>query len=229
MVSLDPCLPAGLNVALSRCFPPLGAARRECAHVARPGAPALEEQRREVAAGIEPGRKVVLFDDDAMTGGTARAARELLEPACAVERFAALGGPGAGPVGGAGPGPRPRPRLDLVDCRDFLLGAREGGLVVWLPRWTAEEGRRRPGRRLFRVPYALPFVRPAHRASVPADGEVEFSRRVWELNARFFGRVGGLTVGGCGGRVCGAGAGVVRGRGGCGHGGVCGDDVGEAS
>jgi hypothetical protein len=198
IVSLDPCLPGALNLALSRCFAPLSttASSRACTHVARPGAPPLAEQLACVKTGAGA-RGLVLFDDDSDTGATARAAGELLAGAGrGAERFVALGGGGAdGKWDGGG-----RPRLDLVDCRDFLAGAREGGLVVWLPQWStqgraADDDGARDGRRwLCRAPYALPFVRPARRAGIPVEDEVRFSRRVWELNARFFAAVGGVVT-----------------------------------
>src|SRR6202012_1319205 len=127
--------------------------------------------------------RVVLFDDDAATGGTECAARELLDGGqetarTVVARFVALGGPGD-VLDGEDPehqeeaGRKRRRRLDLVDCRDFLLGAREGGLVVRMPPFSSssssthsddDNNDNNDNDRLCRVPYALPFVRPAYRA-----------------------------------------------------------------
>lgn len=71
------------------------------------------------------------------------------------------------------------PRLNHVDCRDFLIGAREAGLVIKLPDGT-----------LCRAPYILPYVRPYYHVSVYVSEEMKFSTRVWELNKRFFETVG---------------------------------------
>ena len=63
------------------------------------------------------------------------------------------------------------------DLRDFLPGAREGGLVVALPGARGE---------LARAPYVLPFVRPASRLGVDPRAERAFSHAVWLLAERFF-------------------------------------------
>jgi hypothetical protein len=68
---------------------------------------------------------------------------------------------------------------EVVDSRDFLLGADEGGLVVALP-----------DRRLGRAPYVLPYVDPAVRCCVPPQHVREFSVRVWALNERTFAGTG---------------------------------------
>lgn len=68
--------------------------------------------------------------------------------------------------------------LDVSDCRDFLAGAFEGGLVCQLP-----------GGALIRAPYALPYVFPSDRASVPLSGDKAFSLGVWQLSEAFFKKV----------------------------------------
>ncbi|MCB9753972.1 MAG: hypothetical protein H6713_28850 [Myxococcales bacterium] len=73
--------------------------------------------------------------------------------------------------------------VDLCDARDFLVGAREGGLVVELP-----DGQ------LARAPYLLPYVRPGARVSLPRASELEFSRALWTANLAFFRRVATLRV-----------------------------------
>jgi hypothetical protein len=70
------------------------------------------------------------------------------------------------------------PRLNHIDCRDFLIGAREAGLVIKLPNGE-----------LVRAPYILPYVRPHYHVSVPVDQELAFSAKVWEANREFFSTV----------------------------------------
>jgi len=161
VISLDPLRPARFNLALSRLFAvggyqPLG-------HVARPGHPPLARQ----IAGIPPG-EYRLRDDDAMSGSTLEAVRRAL-PAhvhiTATELALAR-----------------HESEDVLDARDFLLGADEGGLVLAWPDAFDETPR------LARAPYLLPYVDPCVRASIPdARG---FSSAVWELNARFFAQSG---------------------------------------
>lgn len=169
IISLDPCLTGPNNLAISRCFAPLSGANPT--FVARPGAPPLDIQLARI-----PNASFVLVDDDSFSGRTAAHVRRLLAAHCSVEKFVALCDAGGPP----GAQKQQRPRLNLLDCRDFLAGAREAGIVLRLPDGT-----------LGRAPYVLPYARPYHRASVPVGEEIEFSRRVWELNTQFFAAVGG--------------------------------------
>ena len=152
VISLDPMLPARHNLAISRLFA-LGGYER-LGHVARPGAPPIEHQLAAI-----PGGSYTLRDDDAMTGSTRAAVRDLLPARIAIAELRV-----AVPHGHD---------EDVVDARDFLLGADEGGLVVQLPNGD-----------LGRSPYLLPYVDPAARASVRASHA--FSLDVWSLNARLF-------------------------------------------
>ncbi len=67
---------------------------------------------------------------------------------------------------------------DIVDARDFLLGARCGGLVVQL--FNGEVGR---------APYMLPYTSLVNRAKIPPDQEMRFTAEILRLNRRFFRRV----------------------------------------
>ena len=189
VISLDPCLPASNNLTISRCFQPLGVGD-DCEYLARPGSESLETQLSSIIKQIKPvedQKKTILFDDDALTGGTGRAIMAMLanhDPPFHVTDFVTL----CDSNGALGePVTEERyPRLDLIDCRDFLAGARDGGLVVKVP--TAGVGG--IGERMIRVPYILPFVRPVYRASIPVDEEMSFSRKVWALNRQFFDEAG---------------------------------------
>ncbi|MEO8352253.1 MAG: hypothetical protein ABI680_11025, partial [Chthoniobacteraceae bacterium] len=154
VISLDPMVPADHNLAISRLFAlggyePLG-------HISRPGAAPLIEQIAAIPAG-----SYVLRDDDRMTSSTLNAVRGLLPPTISISetRFAI----------------EPAEDEDVLDARDFLLGADDAGLVIALP-----------GGGIGRAPYMLPYVDPAVRASVLASHE--FSIEVWLLNARIFAR-----------------------------------------
>lgn len=152
VISLDPMLPSTHNLAISRLFAPGGYESR--GHVARPGFAPLSEQ----VAAIPPGC-YAFRDDDRMTGGTLKAARALLPPAITVSSTQLCIDPAEDE--------------DVIDSRDFLLGAEHGGLVLALPNGSVG-----------RAPYLLPYVDPAARASIVQSHQ--FSIDVWELNARIF-------------------------------------------
>jgi hypothetical protein len=152
VISLDAMLPAAHNLAISRLFAVGG--YEALGHVARPGADPLAQQIATIPVG-----RYALCDDDCITGATLAIVRRMLparvgvtEARVAVEH---------------------EPNEDVVDARDFLLGADHGGLVLELP-----------GGSIGRAPYLLPYVDPAARASIPASHE--FSLDVWSLNARIF-------------------------------------------
>ena len=155
-ISLDPFTPGDHPLALSRLFDLGGTTPR--GHTTRPGAPPLAEQ----LAAIPPGR-YHLFDDDQCSGATLRFATALLPAGVVAAEVSTLLGRGPG-----------TPR-EIADARDFVLGSRDGGLVLTLPNGS-----------LGRAPYLLPYVDPAARCSVPAEQALGFSAAVWQLNVEFF-------------------------------------------
>lgn len=164
VISLDPMLPGDFNLAVSRCFDLGGTTRR--GHIARPDTPPLAAQCDALPSG-----SCVLFDDDICTGGTTAFVRAQLPERVRIVGVHHLTEPGP-----------PEARRELADGRDFLLGSTAGGLVVVLPSGA-----------LGRAPYALPFVDPSARASIPAAHTRSFSLDIWHLNVAFFAG-SGLTV-----------------------------------
>ena len=169
VLSLDAPIVGDVNLAVSRCFALSGA------HI-----PSVLSHRPDSAplvvqlAALPNGRHV-LVDDDACTGATLRAIRALLPERVQIDaEYILLKNDADAPRG---------PLLDVLDGRDFLAGAREGGLVVALP-----------GGALARVPYCLPYASACERASVPLAAELGFSREIWRLNALFFERVAPAIV-----------------------------------
>jgi nicotinic acid mononucleotide adenylyltransferase len=154
VISLDAMLPAGSNLAVSRLYAVGG--YQSLGHVARPGSAPLDDQLAALRAGT-----YTLRDDDRMTGGTLEAVHAMLPPRVVVAST----------------------RLalehdddeEVVDSRDFLLGADDGGLVIELP-----DGR------VGRAPYLLPYVDPSARCCVPPRQAHAFSARMWGLNERMF-------------------------------------------
>lgn len=64
--------------------------------------------------------------------------------------------------------------FDVIDLRDFIIGAENGGLVVCL------------NNKNIRVPYIYPFVNLSTRASIDLDKSKEFSKNVVNLNIEFY-------------------------------------------
>ena len=162
VISLDACIPGTFDLGVSRCFPLCGGAAPSTL-VARPGCAPLAAQLAGIPAG-----EYILMDDDIVTGDTIRAVQALLPERLQITEVVILCPREAGSPGAAA-------TLDVGDCRDFLAGAREGGLVVALP-----------GGATARAPYVLPYVSPSARASVPISREREFSVAIWALNLAFF-------------------------------------------
>lgn len=154
VISLDAMLPATTNLAVSRLYAMGG--YQALGHVARPGAPPLAAQ----LAAITPGT-YTLRDDDHMTGGTLEAVRAMLPPGVV--------------IAGTNVATPHDDDEEVVDSRDFLVGADEGGLVIELPDGTVG-----------RAPYVLPYVDPSARCCVPPRHVRAFSRAVWALNGRTF-------------------------------------------
>lgn len=155
-ISLDPLIAADACLAISRRFDLGGYIQLD--YTARPGHFPLSMQ----AECIEPG-DYVIFDDDIVTGGTVREAELFLHDGCIrITGHVSLETSDDG-------------RYDVLDSRDFLLGGFEAGLVVTLPNGG-----------LGRAPYVFPYVDPSARASISPDASINFSRRVWMLNAAFF-------------------------------------------
>jgi len=135
----------------------------------RPGFPAFSEQiarLREQGAG-----PWVALDDDVSTGGTLRALAAALP----------LDMPLRGTLTLTGMSGRRRHQgkgwwlYDVMDLRDWLLGAPSGGLVVRLPSG-----------RLGRAPYLSPWVNLISRAGLPAASAQTFCARVAAANKVFF-------------------------------------------
>lgn len=167
VVSLDACLPGTANFQISRRYTPLSEASH--GYGPRPGAPSLEAQIDTIVPGVYD-----LFDDDCFSGRTKEFAIAQLSPQCTIRDFHTLCD-SEGPIGLSGRDGTCRARLDNVDCRDYLIGCREGGLVLKLS-----------GGSICRAPYVLPYVSPHVRSSMPAASEVRFSTAVWVLNRDFF-------------------------------------------
>lgn len=161
----------GLNLSSSRVFELGGEQRRGLRPAPRPGHPSLQDQAARITRQLA-GRPYVLLDDDVASGQTMTWAQSLLRAAGAVgeARQATLMSRALSDAGYSG-----AQAMDVCDLRDFLLGSREGGLVVELNGPDA----------LGRAVYAAPWVNLSARASIPQERQHRLSQEIWALNERF--------------------------------------------
>jgi len=182
LVSMDPLMEEGaLPLAFSRCYALGGETLMEM--IPRPGCAPLASQVTDIVTAASGGPLVVI-EDDFFTG-------ETLERVLG-KQLGPLMDDVIGVVPGTKVGPRelsfpvlpavryrcsddasPLDKVDLGDPRDFIVGV--SGLVCRLGSGA-----------LGRLPYVLPFVSPAARASLPRGAESEFSRRALELSRNFY-------------------------------------------
>ncbi|MGN6372030.1 MAG: hypothetical protein ACTHM1_03435 [Solirubrobacteraceae bacterium] len=182
LVSMDPLMEEGaLPLAFSRCYQLGGEVFTEM--IPRPGCAPLASQVSDIVATARGGPLVVI-EDDFFTGetlervlgtqlgplmddviavvtGTKVGAAELSFPVLPAVRYR------------CSDNANPLEKVDLGDPRDFIVGV--SGLVCRLPSGA-----------LGRLPYVLPFVSPAARASLPREAEREFSHRALELSRSFY-------------------------------------------
>ncbi|MDP3646198.1 MAG: phosphoribosyltransferase family protein [bacterium] len=181
-ISIDPCISGDVNLGTSRIFLPGG--RKDCGVGSRPGFPSIVEQLSTISRGTE----FVLVEDDIFSGGTLQSIARILE-AAGVKVVRSVCGIQVGDSRFTLPVEaieqyKSEVVLDLNDPRDFLVGARGGGLVVQ----TADGA-------LVRVPYVLPFVDTNARSSIPRGRVLDFSKEVWRLNVDFWRHFPWVTLG----------------------------------
>lgn len=180
-ISLDACIEGHYKLALSRQFE-VTSGERCHGLFARPGGAELAQQIDRIPSG-----SYVLMDDDVATGATIRSLCSLLPSRITIQGILSAQEVYTKESLHTVESTDSSRLVDVVDLRDFLVGSREGGLVVRLPNGT-----------IARTPYLLPYVQLSRRMSLPPDEELKFSRAVWELNRHFFDSLpAALSVGDC--------------------------------
>jgi hypothetical protein len=155
-ISLDRLFPADYNVSLSRFFDLCATHGMPRGYFCHEGP--LARQLNAIASG-----KYILVDDDRASGGTLRMFYRALPAHVQISKVHLL------------IHPAPDISYEILDLRDFLLGAKHGGLCVRLP-----DGQ------YVRAPYLLPYVSPAARSTILPSKELLFSKQIWQLNYRIF-------------------------------------------
>ena len=161
VISLDPYFSGEYNIDVSRLFPISSPQISSIALINRPGSEDIDTQINK----IKPGN-YCLVDDDSATGTTIQFIKSKLPKNVIISKTCFLT---EGYIGNN------EKLYDIIDLRDFIFGAKDGGLVVKLPN-----------NKIVRTIYSAPYVSLPRRAKIPAIKEKEFSRKVWELNKKFY-------------------------------------------
>jgi nicotinic acid mononucleotide adenylyltransferase len=164
VINLDALTNAPYRIDISRLFPVSSPQASSSVLIPRPGYNSITAQ----IASIPPGR-YLLVDDDVATGVTTQTIVANLPSDIEITGHDTLMKHLLIQLG------RKELVYDVVDIRDFLLGARDSGLVVQLPNGQVA-----------RAPYMLPYVNLATRAKLKPDSVLTASIALWALNADFF-------------------------------------------
>lgn len=170
-LNIDACTNEGENgINFSRLFETCEGQLRPYDLISRPGFPSIEEQVSKIQSG-----DYLFLDDDIATGSTLNHLIGLLPKDIKINAIRTLFNESR--------------RLhkefnthevsDIVDLKDFIIGAYGSGLVVTAPDRTE----------VARAPYMLPFVTAFTRATIPLSSMKNFSRECWRLNQQFFGNL----------------------------------------
>ena len=155
-ISLDRLFTADYNVSLSRIF-------NLCATNGIPHEYFCNEGPLAQQLNAIPPGKYILVDDDRASGGTLKTFYQALPSRVQISKVHLL------------INPTQNVPYEILDLRDFLLGARHGGLCIQLPNG-----------KYARAAYLLPYVSPAARSTILPSKELLFSKQIWQLNYQLF-------------------------------------------
>lgn len=172
IINLDACTSdhEHISIGVSRLFSLSDGQVIAYKLINRPGMPELKTQINK----IKPGHYKII-DDDIASGSTINLISKLFTDDIIVDEYIALS----------------RQSFydffdyelsyhfhDIIDFRDFIIGVKDGGLVVELPNG-----------KIGRTPYVWPYVSLTHRAKLPPNSQREFSNNIWNMNLEFFTRL----------------------------------------
>jgi len=157
-INLDSYYRGTYNLETSRLFNISSYQDKYIELIGRIGYETIEEQVNKIKKG-----KYILVDDDSVTGRTLNSVKEKLPKDVEIIETYLL----ANSIN--------KKVFDVVDLRDFIVGAKNSGLVVKLPNGICT-----------RAPYVMPYVNLTTRASIPPSKEREFSIAIWNINKEFY-------------------------------------------
>jgi hypothetical protein len=154
------------NLAVTRLFTASGPQLHAGSYTNRPGTLSLAEQ-----VAVIPKGEYVLVDDDIATGDTMAFVSNMLgtHEVDITTKETLIGSIN-------------QDLYDVVDLRDFVLGAEHGGLTIKTPSGGST-----------RMIYAAPYVNPITRAKILPDMAESFSKQVWLMNCSLYAGTG-VTV-----------------------------------
>lgn len=161
-ISLDPCFAGTYALNISRQFQLADGQFTGTQLIPRPGFLSLDEQIASITDG-----EYVVVDDDISSGQTMDLLKTQLPDRIQIVGTYALTNL-----------TKTSQYYDIVDARDFLPGAWQGGLVIQLPN-----------KERVRAPYMMPYVSLSTRAKIPASQEQEVSKALWKIARNFFAQV----------------------------------------
>lgn len=162
-ISLDTYYKGMYSIETSRLFDISDVQKNYINLIGRIGFEGIKSQIEKIKSG-----KYILVDDDSATGKTIREITSLLPERINIDKIYLLASIFNEKI------------FDIVDLRDFIIGANNGGLVVRLPN-----------KEVARAPYMLPYVSLKSRATIPVSKEMEMSIKLWKLNKEFYQNIGG--------------------------------------
>lgn len=157
-INLDSYFKGTYNLEVSRLFSISSYQDKYIDLVGRLGHESIREQISKIDKG-----HYILVDDDSVTGRTLKSVREKLPSDVIIDDTYILANKMNDEV------------FDVVDLRDFVIGASNSGLVVQLPN-----------KEILRVPYVMPYVNLTTRASIEPSKEREFTIKIWKMNKEFY-------------------------------------------
>ena len=167
-ISLDTYYRGTYNIETSRLFDISDIQKKYISLIGRIGHDTVKNQIQKIEDG-----NYILVDDDSATGKTIMEVMSNLPERINIEQIFLLASMGNEKI------------FDIVDLRDFIIGAKNGGLVVRLPN-----------KEIARSPYMLPYVSLKTRATISASKEMKTSIRLWKMNKEFYQKIGGdITLG----------------------------------
>ena len=158
VISLDSYFIGTYNLEVSRQFDLSDLQLTYHELVGRVGKEPLKEQVKHIPKG-----DYVLVDDDSVSGRTLKSVLEALPNDVHIVNQYFLANDSYPDI------------IDVVDLRDFIVGAENGGLVCLLPH-----------QKIARVPYLQPYVSLSTRASISIEKEKLISFKLWRLNKQFY-------------------------------------------
>lgn len=163
-ISMDSYYNGTFNVGLSRLFN-ISDTQVTCVKLESRYNKSIQEQIRCIKSGT-----YTLVDDDSVSGKTISLVKDMLPSNVKIDDVVLLSSCTKDDI------------FDVVDCRDFIIGALNSGLLVKF------------GNMCSRVPYIQPYVNLTTRANIHPKYQKDFSKDILRLNINFYEKLGDIKL-----------------------------------